>query len=189
MTKKLTEQEQHILLEIARQALETKIRGQSLPNVDLETLPPSLREPGASFVTLKKKGKLRGCIGTLEASQPLAHDVQARAVAAALHDYRFPNLTPGELSEIKVEVSRLTPPQPLEYETPEELLQKLRPGVDGVVIEDGIRRATFLPQVWEQLPEPEQFLSRLCHKMGASMDAWREKGLSVSVYRVEKFRE
>lgn len=189
MTKELTEQEQRILLEIARQALETRIRGQALPHIDLDTLPPSLKEQGASFVTLKKKGKLRGCVGILKASQPLACDVQERAVSAALHDHRFPDLTPDELSEIKIEVSRLTSPQPLEYDTPEELLAALRPGRDGVVLEDGIQRATFLPQVWEQLSEPEQFLNRLCQKMGASMNAWREKKLDVSVYRVEKFGE
>ncbi|MEA2007739.1 MAG: AmmeMemoRadiSam system protein A [Chloroflexota bacterium] len=189
MTENLTKQEQQILLEVARQAIEKKVRGQELPTIDLETLPPLLREQGASFVTLTKKGSLRGCIGTLEASQPLVNDVQLRAVAAALDDFRFPTVTPDELPEIKVEVSRLTSPQPLEYETPEELLEKLRPGIDGVVLRDGMRRATFLPQVWEQLPEPEQFLSRLCYKMGASMNAWREKKLDVSIYHVEKFKE
>lgn len=189
MTKKLTEQEQNILLEIARQALETKIRGKELPRIDLDALPQSLRENGASFVTLTKAGKLRGCVGILQASQPLALDVQSRAVAAALHDYRFSSLQPEELSEIVIEISRLTPPQILEYETPEDLLQKLRPGVDGVVLEDGMRRATFLPQVWEQIPDPEQFLNHLCHKMGNPMNAWREKKLDVSIYRVEKFRE
>jgi len=189
MTKNLTRQEQEILLEIARQALETRVRDQALPNIDLETLPPPLRELGASFVTLTKRGKLRGCIGTLEASQALAYDVQSRAVATAFQDFRFPSVTPNELSAIKVEVSRLTVPQPLEYETPEELLEKLHPGVDGVVLQDGMRRATFLPQVWDQLPETEQFLNRLCYKMGAPMNTWREKKLDVSIYRVEKFRE
>ncbi|RLD10691.1 MAG: hypothetical protein DRI56_02365 [Chloroflexota bacterium] len=189
MTENLTKQEQKILLKIARLALEKKVRGQKLPLIDLETLPQRLREKGASFVTLTKKGSLRGCVGTLEAFQPLANDVQARAVAAALDDFRFPPVTPDELPEIKIEISRLTPPRPLEYETPEELLEKLRPGIDGVVLRDGMRRATFLPQVWEQLPEPEQFLNRLCYKMGASMNAWREKKLDVSIYRVEKFRE
>ena len=189
MTENLTKQEQKILLKIARLALEKKVRGQKLPHIDLETLPQRLREKGASFVTLTKKGSLRGCVGTLEAFQPLANDVQARAVAAALDDFRFPPVTPDELPEIKIEISRLTPPRPLEYETPEELLEKLRPGIDGVVLRDGMRRATFLPQVWEQLPEPEQFLNRLCYKMGASMNAWREKKLDVSIYRVEKFRE
>lgn len=189
MTKNLTDKEQKILLQVARQAIEKKVRGQQLPSLDLERLPPLLREIGASFVTLTKKGRLRGCIGTLEASQPLVYDVQSRAVAAALNDFRFPAVTPDELSEICIEISRLTPPQPLEYETPEELLAKLRPGIDGVVLQDGMNRATFLPQVWEKLSAPEQFLSRLCYKMGAPGNAWREKKLQVSIYHVEKFKE
>lgn len=189
MTKKLTKKEQQILLEIARKTLESKVMGRELPEIDLESLPGVLREPGASFVTLTKKGALRGCIGALKATKPLVMDVQDHAIAAAFHDYRFPNVELVELPDIRIEISWLTPPESLEYNTPQELLNKIQPGKDGVIIEDGVRRATFLPQVWEQLPDTERFLSRLCVKMNASPTAWKEKKLKVSTYRVQKFHE
>ncbi|MHB8114117.1 MAG: AmmeMemoRadiSam system protein A, partial [Bellilinea sp.] len=128
----LTPEEKRELLKLAREALEMGVRGQRITPVDLDSLPPTLREPGASFVTLTKNGQLRGCIGTLEARLPLAEDVREHAVAAGLDDYRFPPVSPRELDEIEIEISRLTPPQPLEYTSPEELLQALRPGIDGV---------------------------------------------------------
>jgi AmmeMemoRadiSam system protein A len=186
---KLTDEEQRALLELARQALEAGVRGKKLPPLDLGSLSPCLREPGASFVTLTINGKLRGCIGALEPCQPLAEDVREHAVAAALQDYRFPNVQPEELPQIELEVSRLTSPVPLEYSTPEDLLSKLRPGIDGVVLRDGSRRATLLPQVWEKLPEPANFLDNLCYKMGAAPDLWRKKHLDVLVYQVEEFHE
>jgi AmmeMemoRadiSam system protein A len=106
-----------------------------------------------------------------------------------LQDYRFPNVRSEELSKIDIEVSRLTHPVLLEYTTPEDLLSKLRPGIDGVVLRDGARRATFLPQVWEKLPDPADFLDNLCYKMGAAPDLWRKKHLDVLVYQVEEFHE
>ena len=135
------------------------------------------------------RGDLRGCIGALEAYQPLAEDVREHAVAAALNDYRFPPVQVAELNGISLEVSRLTAPVPLEYTSPEDLVAKLRPGVDGVILRDGGRRATFLPQVWEKLPDAENFLANLCHKMGASPDLWRRKHLEVLTYQVEEFHE
>ncbi len=186
---KLTDEEKQILLTLARQALEDGVRGLNLPPLDLRSLPPRLQAEGASFVTLTVHGNLRGCIGALEPYQPLAEDVREHAVAAALQDYRFPNVRPEELSQIKVEVSRLTPPVPLVYDSPEDLLSKLRPGVDGVVLRDGVRRATFLPQVWEKLPEPAKFLDNLCYKMGAAPDLWRKKHPDVLIYQVEEFHE
>lgn len=185
----LTPEERQILLRLAREALEEGVRERRLSPLDLSNLPPRLREPGASFVTLTKHGQLRGCIGALEASRPLAEDVREHAVAAALEDFRFPPVQPEELPEIHIEVSYLTPLQPLEYDAPEDLVKKLRPGIDGVVLRDGWRRATFLPQVWEQIPEAEEFLSHLCLKMGSSPDAWRRKKLEVWVYQVESFEE
>lgn len=178
-----------ILLRIARQAMEAAVRRQALPPLELETLSPRLRQPGASFVTLTLKGQLRGCIGALEPHQPLALDVREHAVAAALQDYRFPPVQPEELPHIRVEVSVLTLPQELDYETPEELLQALRAGIDGVTLYDGWRRATFLPQVWEKLPNKETFLSHLCEKMGADPDLWRRKKLRVQTYQVQEFHE
>jgi AmmeMemoRadiSam system protein A len=110
-------------------------------------------------------------------------------VAAALQDYRFPPVPLEELPEIEIEISRLTTPQPLEYADATDLVSALRPGVDGVTLRDGWRRATFLPQVWEKLPDPEMFLSHLCDKMGAAPDLWRRKKLDVSIYQVEEFHE
>jgi AmmeMemoRadiSam system protein A len=186
---KLTAEEKQTLLELARQALEDGVRGHKLTQLDLQALTPRLREPGASFVTLTVHGNLRGCIGALEPYQSLADDVREHAIAAALQDYRFPNVRSEELSQIDIEVSRLTHPVPLEYTTPEDLLSKLRPGIDGVVLRDGARRATFLPQVWEKLPDPADFLDNLCYKMGAAPDLWRKKHLDVLVYQVEEFHE
>lgn len=189
MTEKLTAEEQKTLLRLAREAMERAVRGETLPPLDLSSLPSALREPGASFVTLTIGGQLRGCIGTLEAYQPLAEDVREHAIAAALQDPRFPPVREDELSRIQVEVSRLTRPLPLDYKDASDLLSKLRPGVDGVVLRDGFRRATFLPQVWEKIPDPAEFLDNLCYKMGASPDLWRRKRLDVLTYQVEEFHE
>jgi AmmeMemoRadiSam system protein A len=189
MTEQLTEDEKGILLRLARTSLERAVRGEGAPPLDLTTLSPVLQSEGAAFVTLTVHGQLRGCIGSLEPYQPLAEDVCEHAVAAALQDPRFPPVRPAELSRIHIEVSRLTHPQPLPYTNAADLLNKLRPGVDGVILRDGFRRATFLPQVWEQLPEKETFLSHLCQKMGAPSDLWRKKHLEVELYQVEEFHE
>jgi len=186
---KLTSEEKDILLRLAREALERGVKGEALPSLDLESQPPRLRKLGASFVTLTINGNLRGCIGTLEPYQPLAEDVREHAVAAALSDFRFPPVRPEELPAIHIEVSRLTMPEPLVYASPEDLLTRLRPGMDGVLLRDGSRRATFLPQVWEKVPDPAEFLNHLCQKMGAKSGLWREKQLQVSTYQVEEFHE
>jgi AmmeMemoRadiSam system protein A len=186
---RLTGQERAILLDIARQAIRTVVNGLEMPAIVLPDLPPALGENGASFVTLTIASQLRGCIGTLEAYQPLALDVQEHAVAAAAQDYRFPPVSPQEEPLLEIEISRLTPTQLLEYNDWQDLLVKLRPGIDGVLLRDGTRRATFLPQVWEKVPQPEEFLTHLCYKMGASGDCWREKKLDVFTYQVEEFKE
>lgn len=185
----LTSTEKSILLNIAREALENSVRGEALETINLDELPDKLREKGASFVTLTIEGYLRGCIGGLEATCSLAEDVQQHAIAAAFNDYRFPPVRSDELDDITIEISYLTPPLPLIYKDPSDLLDRLRPGVDGVVIRDGMRRATFLPQVWEKIPEPEAFLNMLCQKMGTSPDLWQKKIVEVLTYQVEKFSE
>ncbi|TLN23663.1 AmmeMemoRadiSam system protein A, partial [bacterium] len=134
-------------------------------------------------------GELRACIGALEAYQPLVDDVREHAAEAAQEDFRFYPVRPKEVAHIQIEISRLTQPQPLEYSSPEDLVARLRPGVDGVILRDGLHRATFLPQVWEKLPEPSAFLSHLCAKMGAAENAWRKKRLTVLTYQVEEFHE
>jgi len=187
----LSENEGRWLLRLAREAIEHAVRGKNLPPLDWSRLPPRLREPGTAFVTLYKRGDLRGCIGGLEPRWPLAEDVRYHAMAAALEDPRFPPVSPEELPDLEIEVSVLTPLQPLDYRTPEDLIRKLRPGVDGVLLEDPTtgRRATFLPQVWEKLPDPAAFLSHLCLKAGLMPDAWQTQPLRVWTYQVQEFRE
>jgi AmmeMemoRadiSam system protein A len=189
MQDKLTHEEQQTLLRLAREALTQRVKGEELSRLDVSTITPRLCEDGASFVTLTIRGELRGCIGALEPYQPLAEDVREHAVAAALEDPRFPPVSERELGSIQIEISRLTRPQPLDYKDTEDLLSKLKPHVDGVVLRDGIRRATFLPQVWEKIPQPGEFMDNLCYKMGANYDLWRVKHLEVLTYHVEEFHE
>jgi len=189
MKDNLTLEEQKIMLRMAREAIEYRVRGEKLPPIQTTSLTPNLSEQGATFVTLTIGGQLRGCIGTLEAYQPLADDVREHAIAAAFEDPRFPPLSEDELSRIQIEVSRLTRPIPLEYKDADDLLSKLRPSVDGVLIKDGLRRATFLPQVWEKIPDPSEFMDNLCYKMGAAHHHWRNKHLDVFTYQVEEFHE
>ncbi len=186
----LSREDEQLLLRLAREAMEAAVRGEMPPELRLETLPESLRQPAATFVTLTRRGELRGCIGGLEARMPLAEDAREHAIAAALHDFRFPPMRPEELDDIRVEVSILTPLQPLTYEDAEDLLHRLRPGVDGVLIRRGLwQRATFLPQVWEKVPDPADFLTHLCLKMGAPPDLWRHELLEVFTYQVKKVEE
>jgi AmmeMemoRadiSam system protein A len=189
MTDQLTNEEQQTLLRLARQTMEHAVQGKKLPPVDDASITPHLREQGASFVTLTIDGDLRGCIGALEAYQPLVDDVREHAVAAALEDPRFPPVDQTELSKIKLEVSRLTAPHLLEYSNSADLISKLRPHVDGVILKSEFRRATFLPQVWEKIPDPQEFLDHLCAKMGAKPNLWRNTKLQVYVYQVEEFHE
>jgi MEMO1 family protein len=147
-----------------------------------------LHQPGATFVTLTRANELRGCIGSLEAKRALHLDVCDNAVAAAFRDPRFKPLTSAEWSDTFVEVSLLSPLQPLAMESEDALLRTLRPGLDGVLIEYGHHRSTFLPQVWEQLPKPRDFLMSLRRKAGLPPDFW-ESGMRVSRYTVSKWRE
>ncbi len=158
-------------------------------SINLNCLSKDLNGEGASFVTLTIGGKLRGCIGTLEAHQPLALDVQEHAAAAALEDYRFNPVSSEEVALLEIEISRLTPLGRLDYSDKKDLMSKLRPGIDGVLIKDGGRRATFLPQVWEQISSCEEFLTHLCMKMGARPNLWQNKHLEVYTYQVEEFKE
>mgnify|MGYP001608775005 FL=1 len=189
MSTSLTDGEKQTLLRLAREAMEHAVKRKALSRLDLQSLTPALREHGASFVTLTIHAELRGCIGTLEVYQPLAEDVREHAVSAALQDPRFPPVVKSELSRIKLEVSRLSAPHLLEYSSSEDLLKKLKPNVDGVILKNDFRRATFLPQVWEKIPDPVDFLDQLCMNMGASKKLWRDAKLQVYVYQVEEFHE
>lgn len=189
MDGKLTDEEKQVLLRLAREALQQGVASHRLPAIKLDDLTPALRADGASFVTLTIAGQLRGCIGALEPYQPLAQDVCEHAVAAALEDPRFPPVVPAEIDRIEIEISRLTLPNDLEYSDPEDLIKRLRPGIDGVILRDGFRRATFLPQVWEKIPDKAEFMDNLCYKMGEAPDTWRRKHLEVLTYEVEEFKE
>lgn len=142
---------------------------------------------GASFVTLMKDGALRGCIGTLEAYRPLAHDVVHNAQATALRDTRFDPLTMAELRIVDIEVSRLSNPASLTFATDEALYDALRPGIDGVILRYHMRAATFLPQVWAQLPDPREFVAQLRRK--ACLDGVPLNLCTVQRYTVDKWRE
>ena len=153
-----------------------------------EAIPPGLEEIGATFVTLRSEGDLRGCIGTVEAWRCLADDVRANAVAAAFRDPRFAPVRHDELLHISIEVSVLNPSERLPASREESVASTLRPGIDGVVLECARHRATFLPQVWEQLPQPLDFLRALKRKAGLVEDFWSDE-MRVSRYTVEKFAE
>jgi AmmeMemoRadiSam system protein A len=147
-----------------------------------------LEEPGATFVTLTRHGQLRGCIGSLEAQRELRDDVRSNAVCAAFRDPRFQPLTPEEFADTQVEVSLLSPQSPIEFESETDALRQLHPGIDGVVLEYGSRRSTFLPQVWEQLPQPQKFLAHLKAKAGLPAEFW-DTGIRLSRYSVTKWKE
>ena len=149
---------------------------------------PALTPPAATFVTLKQAGDLRGCIGSLEPRRPLGVDVRENAIGAAFRDPRFPPLTPREFDRTSIEVSLLTRDEPVVASSEEELIARLRPGVDGVVVQHGARRATFLPQVWETIANPRAFLGALKRKAGLPEDYWSPQ-LNVSRYTVTKWAE
>lgn len=149
---------------------------------------PELAEPAATFVTLTQEGRLRGCIGSLQAHRPLARDVAENAVAAAFEDRRFAPLGKEEWAHTRVEVSLLTPPEPFPVADERDAWARLRPGIDGLILNYGRRRATFLPQVWESLPDPRQFLAQLKLKAGLPADFWHEQ-VVLARYGVRKWKE
>jgi AmmeMemoRadiSam system protein A len=173
-----------ILLTLARNAIAGHFGHPQMPAIDL----PELHQPGATFVTLTQNGHLRGCIGTLEARRPLLRDVQENAVAAAFRDPRFEPLTADELPITRVEVSLLTPAEPIFFTSEADALAQLRPELDGVIFTAGNRRSTFLPQVWEQLPGPATFMAHLKQKAGLPANYW---GTDVHLerYGVKKWKE
>jgi AmmeMemoRadiSam system protein A len=177
-----------VLLQIARAAISSALSQVVAQPEPVGDAAVRLQAPGASFVTLTQLGLLRGCIGSLEARRPLLDDVKANAIAAALHDPRFAPLTLSELGFTSVEVSVLSPMQPLDFDSEEQALAQLRPGVDGVVFAYGRYRSTFLPQVWEQVPKPRQFMAHLKQKAGLAPDFWAQD-VKLQRYTVHKFKE
>lgn len=189
----LTEREGRALLWLARRTIARHLglTGDDGNDREMKAIlaAPRLQERRGVFVTLKSTGCLRGCIGCLSAAAAIVDEVRDSAVKAAFHDPRFAPLTVEELAAVKLEISVLSPLMPLEYDDAADLLARLRPGRDGVLIGREGLTATFLPQVWEQLPETERFLDHLCLKAGLPSSAWREGGLRVETYRVQAFAE
>jgi AmmeMemoRadiSam system protein B/AmmeMemoRadiSam system protein A len=178
-----------ILISIARQTIADRLGQQSI-KVDTNSLSDNaFQEKRGTFVTLTTKGQLRGCIGSLEAGESILTGVKRNAINAAFHDPRFSPLKADELDKVDIEISILSQPQPLKYSDSKDLLSKLRVKIDGVVLRKGSSSATFLPQVWEQLPQPKQFLSHLCLKAGLSADTWKNQPLEISTYQVQYFEE
>jgi AmmeMemoRadiSam system protein B/AmmeMemoRadiSam system protein A len=194
LSNRLNKKQGQILLKLARNTISEKLgiqpkQGQISPLSESEV--KELQRKSGTFVTLKIRNQLRGCIGTLEASGPIIEGVKRNAINAAFNDYRFSPLTAKEFAKVEIEISILSEPELLEYKDSNDLIKKLRPKVDGVIIRKGHASATFLPQVWEQeqLARPEDFLSHLCAKAGLPSDSWKNSKLEVSTYNVQYFEE
>lgn len=182
----LSSEQQRVLFAAARAALEKRLEGGTFRE---ETADPDLLEKRGLFVTLEKRGKLRGCIGTLQPVDTIFASVCDNAQHAAFHDNRFPPVNREELDEIEISISVLTPMEPLGFTDWTELCQKIHPGIDGVLLKKGDSSATFLPQVWEQLPDTEVFFAHLCIKAGLTPEAWKESGTEIFIYQVEYYRQ
>ena len=184
--------ERRELLALARASIDSALSrprasGELIP-FTAALLPPALTVRRSSFVTLRRNEELRGCCGTLDAPRPLAEDVWRNAWAAAFNDYRFPALTAAEWPQINVHLSLLTVPEPLAVATEEQLLAVLRPSMDGLILESDTGRATFLPAVWEQLPDPVQFVRHLKMKAGWPATYWSDRVRCLR-YSTESFGE
>ena len=181
-TKAILDQYGEALMVVASKAIKNNLRKKKPMRINLSTFPEELRCNAACFVTLNKDGKLRGCIGSIQAWRPLVTDVAENACKAAFQDARFPELTSQELKESKISlhISVLSPQVPLSFATEEDLVFQLRPGLDGIVLVEGKRRGVFLPVVWESLPEPKRFLNQLKRKAGLPENYWSD---SVQAFR------
>ncbi len=164
-----------LLLDVARQSIEWGLRTGEPLAVDPDAYPPELRELRATFVTLRHAGQLRGCVGSLVASRPLVADVAHSAFKAAFRDNRFPPLEASELDPLEIHISILSSLEPLSVPDEKALFDAIRPGIDGLVVRDGARQGTFLPAVWESLPEPSAFWRELKRKAGLPLDAWSSR--------------
>ncbi|MFO7784153.1 MAG: AmmeMemoRadiSam system protein A [Thermodesulfobacteriota bacterium] len=186
---RLTREEGEELISLARKTIEAELFGGGSPPEEGMEITPEFLDKRGTFVTLTMNGGLRGCIGNIIPRESVLEGVKKNALNAAFEDPRFRPLTAEEWERVRVEVSILSDPRPLPYETPEDLLNKLKPGVHGVIIRKGMRQSTFLPQVWEQLPDKSEFLTHLCLKAGLDGDAWRKDPLEVFTYEVQAFEE
>ncbi len=185
---KLTDEDRKSLLKLARTTIKAEIKADSKIQRP-ENITPGLKGKRGCFVTLHKNGILRGCIGTIEPVRSLVFNVEENALNSAFHDPRFPAVEMDELSVINIEISVLTVPEKLDFKDGEDLKKKLKPKIHGVILSQGWQSATFLPQVWEQLPDREDFLEHLCLKGGMGKDCWKDRETTVKVYEAEYFSE
>lgn len=176
----LTEEQQQCLLILAKSSIQHGLATGKPLAVDLANFPEELTVQRATFVTLQKHQQLRGCIGMLTAVRPLVIDIAENAFSAAFQDPRFPPLAADEFDDLEIHLSILTPAEPMTFSSEQDLLNQLQPTIDGLILEEGWRRGTFLPSVWEQLPEPNQFLRHLKQKAGLPPDYWSD---TLKVYR------
>ncbi len=186
MESVLTDKQGRDLLYVARKTIAAKLSADKDPVLPDDS---ALDAGYGTFVTLKINGGLRGCIGNLQPAGSVLEGVQRNAVNAAFYDPRFQPLSSQEFEQVQIEISVLSQPQTLQYSDGEDLTGKLKPGVDGVILSLGSAGATFLPQVWEQLPEPETFLDHLCQKAGLNAAAWRTDHPEIEIYQVQSFEE
>lgn len=177
------------MLKLAREAINSYLTTGKEPTINESEIDNELKEKRGVFVTLTINGALKGCIGHIEPIQPLYKDVIQNAISAAFDDPRFDPLTKEDLDSVQIEISVLSLPKALSYKDSTDLLAKLSPGRDGVIITKGFNRATYLPQVWDDLPDKEAFLSSLCAKAGLETEEWQKGKLVVETYTVEMFEE
>ena len=191
MSKKVSREDGELLLKLARENIlrEFGKENETIGSLEIKASKNVLEESRGTFVSLHKKGNLRGCIGNIEPVKTIFEGVRDNAKHAAFKDSRFTPLSYEELKDTKIEISVLTRPQKIDYTDADDLIAKLRPGIDGVMIEKQYHSATFLPQVWKQLKDPKKFLTQLCMKAGLSSDEWKSCELGVSTYQVQLFEE
>ncbi|MEN8170107.1 MAG: AmmeMemoRadiSam system protein A [Pseudomonadota bacterium] len=182
----INDNQQQTLLALAEAAIRHALEHGTLLPVNPDEYEEALRQPAACFVTLQIKGQLRGCIGSLEAHLSMVEDVVHNADAAAFSDPRFPPLHEDELAGLELDISLLTPAVEMRFNSENDLISQLQPGIDGLILEEGYRRGTFLPSVWEQLPKPEQFLQHLKLKAGLPPNHWSEN-IRISRYTTQIF--
>jgi len=186
---KPTAEQQEFLLQLARRTLSEVVNHKRFPEVNPDEVPKDLTESRACFVTLTLDGRLRGCIGDIFPRRFLYQAVVHSAAAAAVADRRFPPVRPDEIDRIQIEISLLSLPTPLKFKSPDELLEKLRPGIDGAVLRVGQKQATYLPSVWEQIPDKREFLERLAEKAGLDRSDWTSPKARILLYQAQAFHE
>ena len=184
----ISEEDQHYLLQLARTVILDHLGENTSSPLPARNTPEFMEKRGC-FVTLHANGRLRGCIGIIEPIKTLIAGIEENAVHAGFHDPRFSPVTLQEMKNITIEISILTKPVPLNFQDADDLKKQLKPGVHGVILTHGYHRATFLPQVWEQLPATEDFLGHLCQKAGMEKTCWKDRKTAVDVYEVSVFSE